>query len=35
VDSDAADRALQLQITMSVSNISAETVMDYYTLELL
>lgn len=35
VDSDAADRILLVQCTMSVSNASVETVMDGYTLELL
>ena len=35
VDSDAADRILLVQCTMSVSNVAVETVMDGYTLELL
>lgn len=35
VDSDAADRLLTVQWTMSVSNVAVETVMDYATAELL
>ena len=35
VDSDAADRTLTVQWTMSVSNSAAETVLDYATVELL
>jgi hypothetical protein len=35
VDSDAADRTLTLQITMSVNNANVETVMEYATVELL
>jgi hypothetical protein len=35
VDSDAADRTLTVQWTMSVSNASAETVCDYATFELI
>ena len=35
VDSDAANRILLVQCTMSVSNAAVETVLDGYTLELL
>lgn len=34
VDSDAADRTLLVQCTMSVANVAVETVMEYATLEL-
>lgn len=35
VDSDAADRALTIQFTMSVSNVNDEIVMEYATAELI